>query len=393
VKGYFGLGGNTPGYPQSPTGQTTDEPNVSGLWLYDDGLLDPTNPNTNTYTAITVTDPGTGTTSTVVINPGDTAYSFATATAIGRFIYRTGIDNPAYTNYNKGSFFITSTSADGTKKDQFFKADGTKAEKFSDATIVKLTKTLDTDPNGAGYSVTGPGFENQAFDSWIWGPYIEFGWQTDPLFQIKYGFSWFTFANSFGKNISSIYYPSPTSFTDAYAFQSNDDSEIPRNFSSAMTIIIPGVAAYRLNPNNVTRSFTGGDPVEVLEHLSHDLRAYNYENRVVGRSNLLVLPSLEVGVALGLVATFVHLQTHTRNTIADRTTGEVVRVLTGMQTDNQWSYGGMAALDLNLNFGRTFLTTAFEYLYMTDIRYTLIDIENFINPGGKALSFSFGVRF
>jgi hypothetical protein len=65
----------------------------------------------------------------------------------------------------------------------------------------------------------------------------------------------------------------------------------------------------------------------------------------------------------------------------------------GGQSDHQWSWGGFAGIDLRMQLRNTFFGCAFDYAYMTDIRYSVNDIQAFINPGGKSLSLYWAMRF
>ena len=239
VPGYFGLGGNTPGYPQNPTGATSDPPNMSGLWVYDNGLINSNNPNIFSPQTATVTD-ASGASTSYISNPGDKAYSLTTAQQIGRYVYVPGVSGAPTTNYNVGSFSVATPGQ--------FNAPIPRTFKFS--TEVAFTKDM---PDGTSFGLQGPGFEALQFDNWIWAPYIEIGAQWGPVFQCFYGFSGYSFRNQFGKNIESIFLPPPASFTDTYAFSSDDGSAPAANFYSTTT----STSVTITNTGGITTS-TGG---------------------------------------------------------------------------------------------------------------------------------------
>jgi hypothetical protein len=196
VSGFFGTGGNTPGYPTNPTGLATDDPNVSGLWNYDNGSINPNSPG---------------------INPGDRAYSLSTASQIGRYVTGTA-------NYNVGSFLATNSS-------QF------NGSTFSGSNHVSYTKTFGST---ATTQLDSPGFSEMNFNYDLWTPFIEMGLQVTRNFQLYYAVSAFNFVNSFHKDINSTYYPASGSFTDTYAFSSNNAISTVNNFNSSTITIAAG---------------------------------------------------------------------------------------------------------------------------------------------------------
>jgi len=264
------------------------------------------------------------------------------------------------------------------------------------------------------------GFESQAFDNWVWTPYLEIGLQTESMFDIFYSFSTFNFGNNFGKTVPAQIYPIANSFTDYYAFESSDPDNNPNplppanNFTSIRTPIDPTVLiyTYTINPNLVWRQFNVGpfrlnDPDAVLtpaiselvsEHINVDLKATIFENRLAGRAKSSFGPYFgftpELGVSLGGVFTLLYYRIETKTSIIELgNPSNVLYAWTGGQSDKQWSFGGFASVDLRMNLPNTFFGCSFDYSYMTDIRYSLQDIQCFINPGGRSLNFFWGLRF
>ena len=636
VPGYFGLGGYTPGYPQNPTGAASDPPNTSGLWVYDNGLINPNNPNIYTSQTATITD-AYGASTSYISNPGDKAYSLTTAQQIGRYVYDPGVSGAPKTNYNIGSFVVATPG-------QFT------GLTFLASTEVNFTKDM---PDGTGFGLYSPGFEALQFDNWIWTPYMEIGAQWGPFFQWFYSFSGFSFGNKFGKNIECIYLPPPTSFTDAYAFSSDDGATPAVNFYSATTstsvtvrntggtttitgatagtvsntggtttstggattitganlsntggvttitgatggtisnddgtttntsgtvsnpsgtltqlandytitpafgstftnaggtynadpgppvsivigsgtqtfsggrltrattgvtitqgvttnvaytavigtppdvtvtggdtgnnggrLSVPatdititggtttvtnghtevtggttsgtatggttaiaggtttapvantvivggalditggtpgsfnfssvilgggtttitggttvssgGTRYYLLNPNAATRTFTGGDAIPAIEHLSQNLGVNTFENRFGGRTFAPFMFG-ELGASLGLVGSWVFYKIDYLSTIKEAAKPNNILAITSQrQEDNQWSFGGFAGVDLKINLGPVFVGCSFDYAYMTDIRYSMVDVQTFINPGGRSFNCFAGIRW
>jgi hypothetical protein len=265
------------------------------------------------------------------------------------------------------------------------------------------------------------GFGPQAFDNWLWTPYLEIGLQTESMFDIFYSFSAFSFGNNFGKVVSAWYYPVANSVTDSYFFNSSNPNPKYAPLSSIQVgtglnpnddLIKPYDYYYRINPNLVWRQFNNehfdaGNPdapitpaysQEVKEHIAVDLKATVFENRLAGRAKSSFGPYFgftpELGVSLGGVFTLLYYRIETKTSIIELgNPSNVLYAWTGGQSDKQWSFGGFASVDLRMNLPNTFFGCSFDYSYMTDIRYSLQDIQCFINPGGRSLNFFWGLRF
>jgi len=271
ISGFFGSGGNTPGYPQYPTYNSADDPSMSGIWVYNNGVINPTNPNVNgTATA----DPNrnaptfqtfswTGVapnqqtfTSTVETNPGDTAWSVLTYPTIGANVFNyndptTTPPTPNYVYWFSGSFYASKASQFGVYNP--VTNTWTPNATFGGSTSVRYDLNLNTEQNQTPQPPTQPpllptvgddGFGPQAFDNWLWTPCLEIGLQTESMFDIFYSFSAFSFGNSFGKTVPAWIYPIANSFTDYYNFESintyniiNDPNpkQTSNNFTSIRT--------------------------------------------------------------------------------------------------------------------------------------------------------------
>jgi len=436
LPGSFGPGGvGTPQYPQLPTGNASDSPDNSGVWIYDNGVLNPANPNINgtfnsstpqqnlpvfqTFSWTVGTAPNQQTvTSTVETNPGDSAWTALTYPTMGTQVYQWINPNPYvpaadkynWSYFNSGSFFVKN-------KTQF-----SPSTSFGAAKSVSYDLTLNTNnqlkqpPTLAPTppSVGDDGFTSQSFDNWIWSPYVEIGFWSESFISIYYSFSAFRFSNSFGKNISATLYPYATSLTDSYTFSSigfesdgtqavSNPALIFPNFTSIKSQNSTSVLySYSLDPLSGYRVFRDAnnnvidfkDILNVTENLSVSLIANCYENKLAVLSMVPVLPSLHLGVSLGPVATMVHFTINYENIVLNpKNSAEVLLMNTGRQVDNQWSFGGFASVDLRMNLLSTFLGCSFDYAYMTDVRYSLVDIQTFINPGGRSLNFFWGLKF
>jgi hypothetical protein len=252
-----------------------------------------------------------------------------------------------------------------------------------------------------------------AFDNSIWGPYVEIGFWSGSLVSIAYSFSAFSFSNSFQKNMPATLYPYATSLTDSYNFSSigfnADGTPAPSNpdlITANFTSIKSGTPistlvlySYSLNPlsgNRVFKDALGNTlpPVAVIENLSVGLNANCYENRLAVLNMGPVFPQFELGMSLGPVATLVHFTSNYQNIILDpNNPANVLLTNIGSQVRDQWSFGAFGSLDLRVSLPNTFFGCSFDYVHMSDIRHELDYIQSTINPGGRSLNLSGGLRF
>ena len=361
--------------------------NNSGVWIYDNGDINPNNPQVNQPSGA---------------YPGDSAW--ANSTLLGTQVFRsTPPDNWRY--YNVGSFSVQNIN-------QFKKNDGTSAAVFGEATSVSYDLTLNTLPK-LPTVMTDDGFTSLVFDNSIWGPYVEIGFRSGSFVSIAYSFSAFSFSNSFQKNIPATLYPS--SLTDSYNFSSigfNADNTpapsnpvlITPNFTSIKSGTLSPIVlySYSLNPlsgNRVLKDTLGNEILlplieNLIENLSVGLNANCYENRLAVLNMGPVSPQFELGMSLGPVATLVHFTLNYQNIILDpNNPANVLLMNTGSQVRDQWSFGAFGSLDLRVSLPNTFFGCSFDYVYMSDIRHGLDDIQSTISPGGRSLNFIGGLKF
>ena len=189
--------------------------NNAGVWIYDNGDINPNNPQQNPQVS-RLFQLGGGNTSTVETNPGDSAWT--NSTSLGALVFQWANPTPGTPNpfnwsyYNVGSFSVQNIN-------QFSPLLPTPATAtFGNATSVSYDLTLNQLPQPP--TVTDGGFTSQAFDNSTWGPYVEIGFWSGSFVSLTYSFSAFSFSNSFQKNIPATLYPNSTSLTDSYNFSS-----------------------------------------------------------------------------------------------------------------------------------------------------------------------------
>jgi len=379
--------------------------NNAGVWIYDNGDINPNNPQQNPQVS-RLFQLGGGNTSTVETNPGDSAWT--NSTSLGALVFQWANPTPGTPNpfnwsyYNVGSFSVQNIN-------QFSPLLPTPATAtFGNATSVSYDLTLNQLPQPP--TVTDGGFTSQAFDNSTWGPYVEIGFWSGSFVSLTYSFSAFSFSNSFQKNIPATLYPNSTSLTDSYNFSSigfNTDGTpappnptlINANFSSikignsASGNCLALLYSYSLDPLSGNREFNL-PPLAVIENLSVGLNANCYENRLAVLNMGPVLPPFELGMSLGPVATLVHFTLNYQNIILDpNNPANVLLTNIGSQVKDQWSFGAFGSLDLRVSLPNTFFGCSFDYVYMSDIRHELDYIQSTISPGGRSLNFIGGLKF
>ena len=397
-------GYSVPFGPRVPgTFSFTPAGNNSGMWIYDNGNIDPNNPQLNNQ-ANTLFTWGAGNTATVEVNPGDSAW--ANSSSLGAQVFQwtdPTTATPYWDYYNVGSFFVQNAT-------QFKDSNNPPAPAGTFDNAKRVYYDLAFNPQGP--TVTDGGL-SLAFDNSFWCPYVEIGFWSGDVISIAYSFSGFSFSNSFQKNIPATFYRVATGLTDSYNFSSigfnvdgtttpNPDAITP-NFSSKKIGTYGTVQySYSINPligNRVFWDDTNGPRVEVpalpvTENLSVGLNANCYENRLAVLLMGRFLPPYELGISLGPVATLVHSTLNYQNIILHPDNPDIVLLTNiGSSVKDQWCFGAFGSLDLRVSLRNTFFGCSFDIVSYLSTKHGLDEIQSTINPGGSSLSFGGGVKF
>lgn len=387
-------GYNLPFGPRVPGNFSfTAASNNSGVWIYDDGSIDPNNPQLNPPQSQTFIVGGN--TITVETNPGDSAWT--NSSSLGAQVFQwtdpsTAPPNTHWDYYNVGSFSVQTTG-------QF------NAATFGAANSVYYDLAF----NPQGPTVTDV-FTSLAFDNSFWCPYVEIGFWSGDVISLAYSFSGFSFSNSFQKNIPATFYPVANSLRDSYPFSSigfnPDGTPAPLNtlpitapFSSKEIGTSTSVLySYSINPLSGNRVFfDNGVPVTpfaVTENLSVGMNANCYENRLAVLLMGPILRRYELGMSLGPVATLVHSTLNYQNIVPDPNNPENVLLTNiGSNVKDQWSFGAFGSLDLRVSLPNTFFGCSFDYVSYMSIKHGLNDIQSTINPGGSSIGVGGGLKF
>ena len=396
-------GYSVPFGPRVPgTFSFTRASNNSGTWIYDDGSIDPNNPQRNLQQSQTFIVGGN--TITLQTNPGDSAWT--NSSSLGAQVFQwtdPTTATPYWDYYNVGSFSVDNIN-------QFSPLIATPPSPlptFDNATSVSYNLAF----NPQGPTVTDGGFGSLAFDNSFWCPYVEIGFWSGDVISIAYSFSGFSFSNSFQKNIPATFYGVANGLTDSYIFSSigfNPDgtpatpniTQIYEPFSS-IRISAPSTSvqySYSINPLSGARVFTDNGvevpALPVTENLSVGLNANCYENRLAVLLMGRFLPPYELGISLGPVATLVHSTLNYQNIILHPDNPDIVLLTNiGSSVKDQWCFGAFGSLDLRVSLRNTFFGCSFDIVSYLSTKHGLDDIQSTINPGGSSLSFGGGVRF
>lgn len=368
--------------------------NNSGVWNYDNGSIDPNNPQLNTQTFQTFTIGGN--TTSVQTNPGDSAWGGSSS--LGTQVYQwsnptTTPSTPFWTYYNVGRFIVQNAN-------QF------SGLTFGSSTSVSFNLAFNQSPE---HTVTDNGFNSLVFNNSAWCPYIEVGfWSGWSVLSFSYSFQAFRVNNTFQKNIDGTFYPYANNLTDTYDFSSigfnSDGTRAPSNpaLSAPYDSLKSGTSgtvlySYTLNPLSGNRVYKNNGleviPIAITENLSVSLDATCYENRL-GILFMDQSPSQsEYGFSFGPVATRVHSTLNYQNIIPNPDNPDNPDILAGSLVKDQWHFGAFGSLDLRMSSRSIFFSCSLDYVFMPQIGQAVDDIQCAISPGGYSISTGGGLKF
>jgi hypothetical protein len=411
------FGPNTPGillYPYSvgppvlPTGVFANGPNLSGIWEYNDGQVDPRrstasgNPNNTTFAPPDLT-------------LGHFNLPAAAEGTSGFFI----VSNPPNQTDNAGGPYAGTSQVSFTKR-----IDGTYGG-GSDGTAVGTDPVIALGdpsfvfaPNGA----EGPTLE---FTNKIWTPYIEVGVAYSTMFDWFLGASWFTLAESFLTTRPIDPFPlARRAFRDSFAFTSgnaaqswvvaNFTSDIPTPNANPDTTQIYDIfpAGKAGGASLPTRTFLQVvDPtvnlIQANETLFNRLDLTVIEFKAGGRSWIPLWGLGRFGTMLGGLVTPMPYKVAARSQVT--TTADVLDVNGAVvvpagtilidEPQNQWStawaFGLFGGVDVEVGNPRFFVKTGLEYDWYFDFTGLQFGqpVENRVNLSGVGATGTLGVRF
>lgn len=350
--------------------------NNGGVWIYDNGTINPNNPQTS---------------------PSDSAYGGSSS--LGALVYQS-TPPISWTYYNVGSFTVNTIN-------QFTPLIPLLAPTFGNVTQITYDLAFNQSPD---HTVTDNGFNSLVFNNSAWCPYIEIGfWSGWSVLSFSYSFQAFRFNNTFQKNIDGTFYPFVNSLTDTYDFSSigfnSDGTRAPSNpalVSAPFTSIRQGTSgtvqySYTINPLSGNRVYKNNGvevtPLPIIENLSVSLDASCYENRLGLLFMEQSLSQSSIGFSFGPVATRVHSTLNYQNIIPNPDNPDNPDILGGSLVKDRWHYGAFGSLDLRMSSRSVFFSCSFDYVFMPQIGQSVDDIQCAISPGGYSISTGGGLNF
>jgi hypothetical protein len=282
----MGTGTGVPGYPPDPTGVTTDCPNVSGIWYYDNGFI---NPNGDTFD-----NPNPPPATLTGLWPDVHPFGAISLPGLGKYA-TTGTDP-----FNLGIFGVTAPPLQigGTSGTPGFDINNppTMNNTFSVTWERVLNGILFTgEPAGCGYEasrilVARGVVTNLSFAEQPVSPTFELGYQWGDYFDLFFGFSWFSLKESFSKAFDTTADTYRRVIQDTFPFTSDNTALWPSGNFTSSTVVGENNINQQMLPDSggligfprrafLERLDTSVPPVPVVEHTSArtDLSAYEFK--------------------------------------------------------------------------------------------------------------------
>lgn len=402
-------------YPLLPTGNGADNPNISGVWTYDDGFFEPTGDGYNS-------DPTLDPPGAAILYPSGASRGlghFVDCAAVGSFrIYDAtlqandgGASTYSMTSGLSWSKLLTGVTSDSKKYlTDLFPAGSPAgfgpvagAPYFDEQASLGFATLLDS--NNASRSVA------------LWIPYIEAGYRYSNFFDFFWGFSYFNIDESYSVNGPSLAGVARRGYKDSYVFTSSNTADFTyRNlYSEGFPDGEDRTQSYLIYPN-------GTDVQQQLpQRVFYFSRDVNSPSTAVNRT---VYTNLEMQTfefrfggaswvpmwgGLGRVGTrFGTLWAPTPYTVTTRivavatednqqmgvTAGDVLINRSHKEEDVYWWNSGLfGGLWWELASNRFFAKTSVGWdWYFADLVYGN-EVEVRCNPGGFNMVFAGGARF
>jgi hypothetical protein len=430
-------------YPPIPSGDASQDPKVSGVWLYNDGFIEPTGKIGESQTVLDPTGPG-----------GVSLYSKYLGEGLGKVF--DAVPGGGEPGTDIGTFFVSDLKKqadDGATTDptatRFFSftkmLDGQTPGMYrfilyheNSATGTQLPPgylhPLDWGPTpGTPYAIPGYWAEtaSQGFaaigssgaelrsTNKILMPFVEAGLQISNYFDAFLGFGWFDVEEKFGISQPTQVYAARRAYKDTFPFRGestktwgsmteffsgSQNQAAPAGERPQMIIFPNGWAdSYGYVP---TRAYFNmldprGPVFPAQETIKTSLAMKAYELRGGGRSWLPLLGRGRLGASAGWLFTPIQFNISSSAeyvaTAAEATfgvnPGDMLVTHYDDHKDTRCAYGTFLALDLELGGYNYFLKSNAEYnYYFNSVSYGNTVLTT-MNVGGFSATFAIGRRF
>ncbi len=430
--GSFGTGTGITGlqaYPVPPdtTPPINTDPRVNGIWIYQNGFIDPNDPGAFPNFACDDTHTCTTGGSAVWPDPAHPEQNLGRFVVVNPSVAGGGCCNGILMPRNTGSFVLD----DAIGQTNAATVGGTTAVSFTrviDGTYNSLTFV--SDPAGPVISnftsnevasqvfqTTGLMFSNDSSVTKFWAPSFEVGVQYSDYFDFFSGFSFYNFGDSVQKTAVTQAPFQRFAFTDAFPFLGTQAANWPvGGFNSATTILTgttttgdPAAQEYEIVVNGTSRGifptrtfFLVSDPSQPSENfqetIAHRADFNVNEWRFGGRSWFPIWGVGRLGFAAGPLLNFVYYKlAGSRQVVSlgpNLPPGTVVDSVVAQVSDLQFKFGGFFGTDFEVYLGRSaFLTATAEYNISDKVRYQLLSVQTEFDPGGFSSYLAAGLRF
>jgi hypothetical protein len=410
-------------YPDAVTGNGAEDPDVSGVWVYDDGFIEPEGQMNADVLGI----PG------LFYPAGDPR--------LGRFLDPVNVgtwrivDYTLQTDTGGEGVISGATSLSWTRVMTGFVPDGMGfIDDVAGATELRTgTNLLVNDGPDVGqaypweqasfgFAGTTDDLEEHSFDDLLWGPVVEFGYQYTNFFDLVLGVAGFNSGTTYGRTTRKSIPLARRAYRDTFAFESTDPAAWP-----ATTYFWSGNATdagnnYLIYPSGSdtagvdsqlgTREFfllvdEAGPRVAANETIFNRLDFTAIETKFGGRSWYPLWGMGRMGFSFGgalTVMPYTHVSSVTYNASGDQTITDGLTTLnitngqllasTAIRNRDIWlSEGLYAAGDLEFGTGAIFVKSNLEYdYYFRTVHYGDI-VENRVNLSGWSGHLALGGRF
>jgi len=397
----FGTGTGVPGYPTVPTGNPLECPNVSGIWYYDNGFIQPncrdTDPDVDRCSGPWPNDPFVP----GVFLPG-----------LGK--YATTSDNPI----NLGSFGVTSPPLQigGTSGSPGFDIDNppTMNETFS-VTWERVLNgiLLQDEPADCGYTASrilvANGVEsNLSFNEQPWSPTFELGYQWGDYFDWFFGFSWFSMKHSFSKVFDTTAVTYRRVLHDTFPFTSDNTAIwILGNFTSDMQVGSENNANQQILPDSggfigfPRRTYTerldpSVPPLPVVEYSSGRTDLSVYEYKLGARSWTPLYGMGKFGFSIGPLMNLINYRASANESVTYfDSTGAIITTESYANINQNWktTWGFFFGTDLEIVSNVYFVRGTVLYSVQQQFELNADPVETYINLGGISALLAGGLQF
>jgi len=398
---YFGSATGVTGYPTSPTGNLANLPDVSGIWYYNNGGIDPNgfyiDTNGNTIAIVWPFNPFT----TPPGNPPDLS-------GLGRYATTSG------TPFDIGMFSVANPSAQvgGLNGTGF---DVNNPPSFVDTYSVTWERVMNNmlypgetaPPYVASRILVASGIEhNMSYNEQLWTPTIEVGYQWGSFFDIFYGFSWFNMKEQYSKVFPNQAYTYRRVFQDTFPFSSDNSATWPVGSWTSATVtgtanvnnqILPDTQGVIGFPRRVfsERLDQAVPPVPITEFASVRTDMAIYENKLGARSWTPIYGVGKMGFFMGPLMNIIYYRASANDLGRfDLEPGAPVGGISEFKAGWTTTFGLFLGSDLEIVSNSYFVRGSIQYSWQLQGSVNNSDtIQTVFNLGGISGLVSGGVQF